>query len=520
MKLSLSLKEQVEQLKEKLVEIAHLSSILAMANWDQEVHMPSKASDSRAVASGHLSAVIHSRILSLDEGGLLSNLKKRVDNGKKSNNKGKKIDADLTDEDQIIVKETWKSFERQRKLPENFVREMTEVTSKSQSVWAEARAKNDFNLFLPWLTKVVNLKKKEAELVGFKNSPYDALIEAYEPGMTAEQASRILNDLKSFLIPFLKEMQEAKKANGKGLDKKKIEGDFDLDTQYLFNVLIAEKMGFNMQSGKIDKSTHPFTTAFHPHDVRFTTRYRKDDVLYSIASTIHEAGHALYEQGLPSEHFGTPLAEAVSLGIHESQSRMWENIIGKSQSFWKFFYPQLQKEFPAPFKKLSLSDFLEIINEVRPSLIRTESDEVTYNLHIIMRFEIERAMIEGTIALKDLPKIWKKKVKEYLDIDVPDDTRGVLQDVHWSCGLIGYFPTYSFGNLYAAQFYFQMIKDIPDFSEQVEKGNFKNILEWLRKKIHIHGKTHTASALVKKVTGEELDSKYFKKYLEKKYGKM
>jgi carboxypeptidase Taq len=270
----------------------------------------------------------------------------------------------------------------------------------------------------------------------------------------------------------------------------------------------------------LDESTHPFASGFHPHDVRLTTRFKENDIFYSLGSTIHETGHGLYEQGLPAEHFGTPLGESVSLGIHESQSRMWENLIGKRKAFWKHFYPKLQKEFPAPFKKLSLDEFYKIINRVNPSLIRTESDEVTYNLHVILRFEIEKDMIEGTIKLEDLPKIWKAKMKEYLGVDVPNDTLGVLQDVHWSTGGIGYFPTYSLGNLYSGQFYTQMKKDIPEVEQKISKGDFQEILEWLRKNIHRQGKTYRAKDLVKKVTGETLSEKHWSDYIRKKYSEI
>jgi carboxypeptidase Taq len=279
-------------------------------------------------------------------------------------------------------------------------------------------------------------------------------------------------------------------------------------------------MGFDLESGRIDKSTHPFTSGFHPNDVRITTRYSEKDVFYSIGSTIHESGHALYDQGLPEEHFGTPLAESISLGIHESQSRLWENNVGKSRSFWNYFYPKLQKEFPKPFKSIPTEAFYKAINAVSPSLIRTQADEVTYNLHIIIRFEIEKEMIEGSIDLAKLPEIWRFKMKKYLGIDVPTDKEGVLQDVHWSTGYIGYFPTYSLGNLYAAQLYDTMAKQIPGLSKKIGDGQLEEVRDWLRKKVHIHGKTYNAQELIKKITGEYLNSRYFNEYLEKKYGEI
>ncbi len=495
----------IEILKERLKEIAYLGSAAAILNWDQEVHMPKKAVDSRAVSLSHLQSLIHSKFVSIDHDGVLSELQKSF------------LAKKLKDDEAAIVGETLRNYEREKKLPESFVREYSEVVSKSQHYWAQARTENNFALFLPWLTKIIELKRKEAKLVGFVDSPYDALIDTFEPGMTAHEASIILNDLKDFLVPFLQRIKESPAFKDKTLDQKQIQGKFPEAKQREFTKYLSEKMGFDFDAGSIEKSTHPFTTSFGPTDVRFTTRYNEKNIFESVGATIHEAGHALYEQGLLVEHFGTPLGEAISLGIHESQSRMWENIIGKSKQYWKYFYPRLQKEFPEPFAQIPLDKFYKIINRVKPSLIRIEADEVTYNLHIILRFEIEKEMIEGTIDLKDLPEIWDVKMQQYFGIDVPKDSVGVLQDVHWSCGLIGYFPTYSFGNLYSAQFFDTMKKQMPDIKQMIAAGNLLPIREWLRTHIHAHGKLYTAAALVQKVTGEPLSSRYFKEYLENKY---
>ena len=494
-------KNPIEELKKRLLEISHLSAILNLLYWDQEVNMPAKAVEARAASISYLSTIVHNKTIELDSDGLLSNLQKALHS--------KKIKGSAA----VIVAETWRSFSREKKLPESFVTELANITSQAQHVWAQARQENDFGKFLPWLKKIVKLKQQEAEYVGYQDSPYDALIDTYEPGMTSKEASKILEDLKDFLIPFLKKTrQPSNKSNSH-----KLKGQFPLSAQIQFNQLIAQSIGFDFQAGRMDTSTHPATFGSHPHDIRLTTRYKEDNIYYSLGSTIHETGHGLYEQGLPVKHYGTPLAESVSLGIHESQSRFWENIIGKSLPFWKYFYPKLQKEFPTPFKKIPLQDFHHIINEVRPSLIRTEADEVSYNLHIIIRFEIEKDMIEGRLKLADLPKIWNEKYQKYLGFKVPNDSQGVLQDVHWSCGLIGYFPTYSFGNLYSAQFYHQIAQDIPNLNQKIAKGKFQEINNWLRKNIHFHGKTYQADTLVKRATGESLNSKYFSQYLSKKY---
>ncbi len=491
----------IEELKKRLKEIAHLEVIRSLLFWDQEVNVPPKGADIRAAAIAELSGIIHEKFIALDEDGLLTKLEKQFESKK------------LKGKEAVIVAETWRSFARQKKLPKAFVQELAAVESKAQSVWAEARKQNDFKLFLPWLEKIVALKQKEAKLVGYKNSPYDALLDVYEPGMTTQEIVTIFDDLKDFLIPFIKKVR-AKEAK---VNLSKTKGKFSLDKQATFNAFIAKSIGFDFAAGRLDTSTHPFTSGSHPGDVRITTRYREDDLVYSLGSTIHEAGHGLYEQGLPLEHFGTPLAEAISLGIHESQSRMWENQIGKSLEFWKHFYPTLQKEFPVPFKKLPLAEFYKIINEVRPSLIRTEADEVTYNLHIIARFEIEKELIEGSVEAKDLPAIWRAKMKDYFGIEVPSDSLGVLQDVHWSAGLIGYFPTYSLGNLYAAQFYQAMNTTLPNLKKLITSGKFVEINAWLRTHIHSRGKLYKASELVKKVTGEPLNSRHFIQYLEEKY---
>lgn len=494
----------IQELKKRLIEIAHLNSALNILFWDQEVYMPKKGSERRAETVSVLSGLIHNTFVKIDHDGLLSSLKKDLDE--------KKIKGSAA----VIVRETWKSFEKESKLPGDFVKELAHTTSRSQDVWAEARKKNDFKLFSPWLSKMVELKQREAEYIGYVKSPYDALLNEYESGMDSDTAVKILDDVKDFLIPFLQEVKGSKVR----IDSKKILGTFPIAEQIVFNEMIAQKIGFNLDAGRLDTTTHPFAMGIHPHDVRITTRYKLEDALYSLGSMIHEAGHGMYEQGLPAEHFGTPLADSVSLGIHESQSRMWENIIGKSQYFWKHFYPKLQKKFPKPFKNISLPEFYTILNKVESSYIRTEADEVTYSLHVILRFEIEKELIEGTVAVEDLPKIWKDKMKTYFGITVPTDSLGVLQDVHWSCGLFGYFPTYVFGNLYASQFFAAMQKDIPDVYQKIGKGEFADINAWLTSHIHTQGKTYKAGELVKKVSGEELNSRYFIEYIKDKYKKL
>lgn len=497
-------KENISELREKLQEIYHLGSALQVLHWDMEVFMPPKGAQSRAKTIANLSGILHEKFTSKEFAALLKKAKLQLDAGK------------LDDEESAIVRELWREYERQKKMPVAFVKEMSQICSEGHNVWIKAREKSDFGMFLPVLKKIVALKRKEAHLVGFKKSPYDALLDTYEPGATSEDISIIFEELKKFLVPFLKKI-----ANVKGkINPDILKGNFPIDQQKKFDEEVAKKIGFDFEAGRLDTSVHPFSTGFHPNDVRITTRFREHDLFDSFYGVIHEAGHGLYEQGLDPKHFGTPLGESISHGIHESQSRMWENTVARSRNFWKYFYPKLQKQFPSPFAEVQFEDFYRAINFVESSLIRVEADEVTYSLHIILRFEIEKELIEGSTEVEDLPKIWNAKMKEYFGIKVPNDSVGVLQDTHWSGGGIGYFPSYTLGNLYAAQFYQTAKKDILNLEKEIAAGEFKHLREWLREKIHIHGKMFSADQLVREVTGEPLTSQYFIDYLKEKYGEI
>ncbi|TSC90834.1 MAG: carboxypeptidase Taq [Parcubacteria group bacterium Gr01-1014_2] len=487
------------EFKNKLIEIRRLQSAVALLNWDQQVYMPPEGVGERSRTIAALAGLIHQKFISKELESDLLILRKRQ--------------SRLTTKRKAVVREVWRDFSREKKLPQKFVEELARAASSGYSIWKEARKKSDFNLFVPQLKKIVNLKRKEAEYVGYKNSPYDALIDVYEPGVVSEEISAIFFELKSFLIPFIKKI----KNSSVKIDPNCIMGNFDTKKQIDVFKSIIKKIGFDFEKGRLDETTHPFCTNFHPCDVRITTRFSKNDVMYCFSSVIHEMGHALYEQGILPENFGTPLGESVSLGIHESQSRLWEKIVGQSKHFWVYFYPLLKKNFQDPFVNVSLEEFYRIINLVKPSLIRTESDEVTYNLHIILRFEIEKELIEGSIDVADLPEIWNQKIEEYLGLKVKKDALGVLQDVHWSGGDFGYFPTYTLGNLYAAQFYAAAKNDIPGLEKKVSLGQFSPLLGWLRSKIHMHGKFYTAGDLVRNITGENLSTKYFVDYLAKKY---
>lgn len=490
--------------KEKLIELAHIKSALCVLSWDKEVYMPEEGNSQRAETMAYLAGDLHEKFLSPEFSELLEEAEKLS-----------KTDA-LSDEEKAMVREVSREFAREKKMPLEFVKELVQVTSVAHIHWVNAREKNDFKIFLPHLKKIVELKRKEADLVGFTHSPYDALLDTYEPHLTSEEVSLVFSDLKKFLVPFIARI----KSSNIKTDPKILQGDFGIQKQEYFGKMVAEKMGFSFKAGRLDTSAHPFTIGSYPTDVRITTRYDRHNIFQSLSSIIHETGHALYEQGMLLENFGTPLGESVSLGIHESQSRVWENLVGRSRPFWNYFYPILQKEFPAPFASISFEDFYRNMNHVGPSLIRTDADEVTYNLHIILRFEIEKGLIEGNIAVEDLPAVWNQKMKESLGIDVPGDDMGVLQDIHWSHGSFGYFPTYTLGNLYSAQFYEAAKRDIFDLEPEISRGEFSHFRAWLKKNIHIHGKLYSASELVKNATGEELNSTHFINYIKKKYGEL
>ncbi len=490
-----------KQLKNILVELSHISSATALLNWDMETYMPPEGAQMRGTTISVMSALVHEKFTSPEFESLITELNDARQAGL------------LDEEESCVVREAWRDFSREKKLPKAFVEELSRTTADAHHVWVNARKKSDFSLFLPTLKKIIELKRQQADYYGYEKSPYNALLDAFEPDTTIADYEPIFEEVKDFLIPLIARIGAGKVEEGGDL----FAGDFDLAAQKAFCKEMLGHIGFPFDRGRIDETPHPFTQGFHAGDVRITTRYDSDNLFFSIGSTIHEAGHAFYDLGLSAEHFGTPLGESLSLGIHESQSRLWENHIGKSRAFWTFMYPRLQEAFSKPFAEISFEQFYRHLNRVNPSLIRTESDEVTYNLHIIIRFEIEREIIEGSLAVQDIPEVWDQKVKKYLGIDVPGDAQGCLQDVHWSCGYFGYFPTYALGNLYAAQLYAAASRDILNLEKEIERGSFDHLREWLRTRVHVHGRRYAQDELIANATGEKLNSKYFIEYITKKY---
>lgn len=499
----------------KLLEkTATLASVGSLVSWDQETYMPHAAAGNRAEQLSLMAGLVHQHKTSPRIGELLSELEA-----------DKSLEEKGMSEVAANVREMRRDFDLATKLPESLVSELAKVGSQSQEVWKEARQKSDFGMFAPWLEKMIALQRQKAQcygIAGVEGKPgelYDALLDEYEPGMTAAAIEATFTPLRTQLTDLLKRVKESKtKVNTKILDIK-----VDQAKQHAFGQKVLTAMGFDMNAGRLDTTAHPFCTGIAPGDTRLTTRYKGDRWTDALYGTMHEGGHGIYEQGLPKlangkrpAMFGTPLAEAISLGIHESQSRMWENLVGRSKSFCKWALPQLQKDYGKSFKKYTVKDLYAAVNTSTPSLIRVEADESTYNMHIMIRFEMERALMAGSMKVADVPGEWNKRYEEYLGIKVPDDRRGCLQDVHWSFGLFGYFPTYTLGNLYASQFWEKINADLPELSKQIAKGKFLELRDWLNENIHKHGKRYRAADLCKKVTGKELSAEPLLRHLTAK----
>lgn len=499
--------ETLEPIRTHLQEIQHLSSAASLLSWDQETYMPGGGGAARADQLATIQGLAHDRLVSSEVESLLAQW---IDL-----NTGSVKDPDSWNEPaRAFLREVWQDFSKARKLPSDFVKRLGRECSLAQQVWAEARANSHFKKFLPNLRTIVSLKQEEANYLGFTDSPYNALLDTYEPGATIAILRPLFESLKARLVPLLQQIQQSSVQ----IDDSILFRSYDQQLQVEFGKLVLTAMGYDFNKGRLDISEHPFTTSFHPTDVRVTTRVFEHDLPSNIFSCIHEGGHGLYEQGLDPTLFGTPLGESRSLGIHESQSRLWENCIGRSKPFWTCFYPTLQQIFPTQLGSLPLDHFLSAINRVQPSLIRVEADELTYNLHIMLRFEIEQDLIEGTTRVEDLPEIWNAKVQDYLGLIPERDAEGVLQDVHWSLGAFGYFPTYTLGNLYSVQFYNQARQEIVDFDATMEKGQLVTLTRWLNQKIHRWGRTFTADHLAQRVTGSSLQPEPFLTYLEEKFG--
>ncbi len=473
----------MKKLLEKYKEISLLGNVSGLVGWDTEVNMPIKAATGRGEQSALLAGLIVDRWQDKEFKKLLgeANLKK-----------------DLSLKEKAILRNLNRSAKIYHKIPKKLLVEESKLTSKAFVAWATARKQNDFSEFSPHLTKLVKLSREIIKYLEYKDNPYDAFLDLYEPNLTADFVKKMFDKLTPQLSQVIKKVDS----------KKPVKFKYPIDEQRALSKFIVERMGYDFGAGRMDIAPHPFEITIGRMDVRITNRYG-ENTLEGLTGAMHEGGHALYEQGVNENYEYTPLDHGVSLGIHESQSRFWENIVGRSREFSEFISPRI--------KILKEDQIFNVLNNVTPSFIRVDADEVTYNLHIAVRFEIENDLINGNIQVKDLPSVWNQKIKEYLGIKVKKDSEGVLQDVHWSHNSFGYFPTYTLGNLYSAQWFHYMKKDILNFKKLVRVGDFKLILNWLRKNIHQHGSLYYPDELVKKVTGEELNPDYFLEYIKEKY---
>ena len=485
---------QYTNLLQKAADINYAAAVLG---WDQEVYMPPKGAEFRGRQLATLASQAHEMLTSDAYGNLLNELSKL---------------EGLTDSEKSNVRLSLEDYEKNKKLSPEFVEELSKQQSECFNAWIDARKKNDYSIFAPSLAKMIALKRKQAELYGYKAHPYDTLLDDYEKGATVAMLDPVFAGIKEQLPVLLAKIKAAPQVSNDCFHQ-----NFPKQQQWDFGIEVLKRMGFDFEAGRQDYSEHPFTTSFSPADVRITTRVDEDNYASMLWSCIHEGGHGLYEQGLPGEQYGLPLGSAVSLGIHESQSRLWENCIGRGRDFWTCFYPKLQKYFPQQLRTVSLDTFYKACNRVEPSLIRTEADEVTYHFHVMIRYEIEKALIEGSLDIKDIPGKWNELYDKYLGIKPKDDKTGVLQDVHWSHGSFGYFPTYTLGSFYAAQFFHQAQKDVDGLQAQIVNGELAPLLHWLREKIHRHGRMYNSEELCEQVTGQKLDASYFMRYILDKY---
>jgi len=496
-----------DELAEKSKSIHTYNSILSLLHWDQETYMPPGAIGPRSEQIAQLSHLIHEEKRSA---GFRAPLEKLI-----SLSTGVIKAKHLTRAQRAAVVEWQREYNRANKLPSSFVKTFSQVTSEASQIWAMAKKGNNFKLFAPFLEKIIRLNREKAEIWGFQEHPYDALLESYEPCMTSGKITHIFDGLQKELKALLKKIGQAKQIDNRFLDKKL--GDA---AQLEIGQFFAQAMPVDPGYTRLDLSSHPFSTAMHPKDSRITTRILPNSFVSNIFSVLHEAGHSMYEMGLPVETWGTPLSEAISLSVHESQSRWWETLIGRSYPFWKHFYPKLQKMAPSHLKKVPLDKFYRAINHVAPSFIRVEADEVTYGLHVILRFELEKQMIEGKLSAVDLPDAWNEKFQELFGIKPPTHAQGCLQDIHWSLGDFGYFPTYALGNILAAQYFTAFSKAFPDWEDRVASGDLAFVREWLKSNIHRWGRQYNTESLTKKISGKPISEVSYCNYLKKKYAEI
>ncbi len=497
------MEEKLARLKNLIGEAYDLNAASAVLSWDQQTYMPPAGAESRGYQLATLESLAHDKFVSPEIGRLLDEMRPYAET----------LDPDSNDA--RLIKVTRRRYDKETRVPTELVAELAQAGATGFQAWHEARSENNYARFQPKLEKIVELRRRYAELFAPYDHIYDPLLDDYEPGMKTADVQAIFNMLRPQQVELVREI-----AARPQVDDACVHQAFDEQKQWDFGVEVISRFGYDWNAGRQDKAPHPFTTSFAIGDVRITTRVAPDFFNTAIFGTMHEAGHALYEMGADPALERTVLVGGASLALHESQSRMWENLVGRSLPFWQHFYPRLQQVFPQQLGEVSLETFYKAINKVQPSLVRVEADEATYNLHIMLRLEIEMALMEGKVEVKDLPSIWNERMQEYLGVVPLTDALGVLQDVHWSYGSIGYFATYALGNLVSAQLWDKINADIPDLADQIRKGEFGGLLGWLRKNIHRHGSKFEPQELVQRVTGSKIDPVPYMRYLRAKFGEI
>ncbi|MBD3254644.1 MAG: carboxypeptidase M32 [Candidatus Lokiarchaeota archaeon] len=488
----------VIKLRKRIVKLTRLRYISSLLGWDQQVNMPDGSTQGRSEQIALMESIYHKKLISRKTGDLIKSVEK---------------ESDLGLIEYALLREAKREYERAIKIPKELIVEIAKTASLGHQAWEEAKRKSKFDIFKPYLEKMITLQKQYADKIDKGPTRYDSLLDKFEPGATSSWISQIFNELKPTLIKMVKKIASSQEVPDQSVLKK----HYPPEKQFKFSVEVLKKLQFDFNIGRQDKSTHPFTTSLSSRDVRITTKTVENFLPPCIFGTIHECGHALYEMGFMKEIEDTFLADGASLGIHESQSRLWENIVGRSEDFWRYWFPILQKYFPRNLKDTSVRDFYRAINVVQPSFIRIEADELTYGLHIILRFDLERKLINEDISTSDLPQIWNSKMVELFQIEPPNDAQGVLQDVHWSGGLFGYFPTYTLGNLYASQIYNKAIEIYDSLPEMFREGDFSQLHEFLKENIFQYGRIFRPRELIMKVTGEDLNPNYFINYVKNKF---
>jgi carboxypeptidase Taq len=485
-------------------EEALLASCAELLAWDEDTHMPPAGVEHRAAQLALLAGLVHERATDPRLGDLLAEVE------------GSALVADPESAEAVNVREVRRAYDRQTRLPRELVEELARTTSLAEQVWAEARRAADFRRFRPWLEKIIRLKRREAASLALTPDPYDALLDGYEPGARADDLAMLFDALRRELVPLANAFAHAPRRP----DTAVLRRAYPVGRQRAFGEAVAAAVGFDFRRGRLDTTTHPFFSPLGPGDCRITTRFAEHDFSGGLFAILHEVGHGLYEQGLPAEHHGTPLGEVSSLGLHESQARLWENAVGHSRAFWQHFFPAARAAFPEVLADVPLDDFHFAVNAVEPSLVRVGADEVTYNIHVLIRFGLERALLAGDLSAADLPGAWAEAYRHHLGVAPRDDAEGCLQDGHWAAGMFGYFPTYTLGNVFAAQLFARAREDLGDLDGAFARGDFGGLLEWLREKVYRQGGRYPARRLIEQVTGSPPDHRALVDGLRRKYGEL